>query len=276
MSRLKRRAMKQGAFVVSVMAIAVFSTAAHGAKPRAFVFEPAGDQTIEYFQGEQVALKDGQYASVAMRFIPAIADNKHAWVEVTIENRASQSILVAETSLAATGAGESLKVYTYDELARAEKRAQMWNAVAAGLGAAGNSMAAANAGYSSTTGTYQQNTSARAYGSNGAYAYGNATTNGVYSGTTYNAGEALAAQNAANDRNRQLMADMEAANQQNRNSLETRALRINTLRPEGAITGQIMVDLPRKARNGAAALGLVLTVGEEQFLFSLVEVSAAR
>lgn len=260
-----------------VLAAIMFASPAFGRRgPRVFEFKAAPSQTLEYVQGQQVALQEREFSGVGMQFVPSY-DKRHAWIEVTVRNRGSKPVLVNATSLRASVGGNSLRVYTYQDLARAEHRAEMWRAVAAGLSAAGNSISAANAGYSNTYGTYDSQTNANAYGSGG-YAYGSATTTGSFSSSTYSPGAALAAQNAADARNHQLMADMEAADQRDRSSLDARALRLDTIRPDGVITGQIMIDLPRKARRRAPPVSLQLsfTVGDDHYKFSLVEFSKKK
>src|SRR3569623_2403775 len=76
-----------------------------------------------------------------------------------------------------TAQGEAVPGISYERLVKEEKHRQMWLAIAAGLAAAGNSVAAATAGYSSG--------SFNAYGSGG-------WVQGNYS--SYNAGQAYAAQ----------------------------------------------------------------------------------
>lgn len=138
--------------------------------------------------------------------------------------------------------GEVLHVLTVRELHREERRRMAWAALAAGLAAAGNNIRAANAGYSNSYGTFNTNT----YGQVGSTPfYGNSFTRG--SVTTYNAGQAYAAQSLANRQNAQIFANL--ANQKAAGLQEIKdVIATTTIAPGGAYGGLLQFDIPGKIR----------------------------
>ncbi|MXP27918.1 hypothetical protein GRI58_03660 [Porphyrobacter algicida] len=155
-----------------------------------------------------------------------------------------------------TSSGEPIEMISYERLVKEEKKRRAWAAVAAGLSAMSNSLAASNAGY--TNGTVS------AYGSGG-------WATGTYSG--YNGGQAYAAQsiaNAQNQANFQRLAETNAAAMQ--------ALRVNlrttTIDPGNSFGGQVMYELPKDVRSSKEPVTILIHVkiGDEMhdFLAHLV------
>lgn len=141
-----------------------------------------------------------------------------------------------------------LSVYSYEDLVAEERRRQAWAAIGAGLEAMGDSMSAANAGYSNTYGSYSGNSYSN-YGSNYQHS-------GTFSAQTYDYGAAQAAQNAArakSDANfRRIAEDARKNNAHLANSI----LRKHTVMPQQWHGGEIQFDLPKLTPNG----NLIFTV----------------
>lgn len=241
---------------------------AHAAE-RVFEFVPHAAYHIEFVNGQQIAISDGVSAVVALSFVPAEKRGK-GWIVVNVKNLSPESFVVRESSLRASSGDQPLHVATYDDLLKHQKRKEFWNTFGAGLAAGINDMNAANAGYSYNSGTYSSTTDATAYGSGG-YAHGTAQTTGSYSGVTYDSGVAYAAQAHADEQNARMLAQVEQNNAQERATLESRALRANTLRAGEFTSGMVLIDLPKKSRKRPAILELTLTAGMDEFRFLLQE-----
>lgn len=242
-------------FLISFLALLLTSEAT--ARERVFVISPMEGQQVEYDRGQEAMIVAGRSVTVAFSFYP---ENKKAgWISIAVQNASSEPFEVDEHSLRAWSGGQPLQVFTYQVLAQQQARREAWGSVAAALTAAGNSMNAANAGYSYNSGTYVGRTTAHAYGSAG-YAYGTANTVGTYSGITYNPYVSALAQAEANQRNRQMLDQLSQRNQQARADLASRVLRRTTVSPGEIVTGQILVQLPRSGQ-----LDVAFVAGGEQF-----------
>lgn len=133
------------------------------------------------------------------------------------------------------------KVYSYEELVKKEKNRQAWAAVGAGLSAAGDSMNAANAGYSNTHGNYSGNT----YSSNGGTSF-----SGNYSATTYDYAAANSAQNAARDRASSNANELAARGKENLEYLSALTVKRETVFPGKKYGGMIRFEIPPLADTG--------------------------
>ena len=172
-------------------------------------------------------------------------DRSRSVLIVRVSNRTSRPVTIQEGAVSAQSAAGPLDVLAHTALMKEEKTRQTWAAIGAGIAAAGNSMNASNAGYSSYQGTAY--TSATAYGSGG-YAKANATT--TYSGTAYDGAAAAAAQQRANAENARLFDRLEAEKQMGEQAIEG-ALRTHTVQPGESHAAFVEMELPRQ-RNGAA------------------------
>jgi hypothetical protein len=143
----------------------------------------------------------------------------------------TSDIIVSMPSTSDTPETSQLKVYSYEELVAEEKTRQAWAAAAVGLQSAGDSMNAANAGYSHTYGSYSGSTYSN---------YGTSTqTYGTYKGTT----AAQAAQNAAQARTNANIAQLEAQARNNLGALAS-ILKKETIFPGELRGGLVRVQMP--------------------------------
>ena len=165
---------------------------------------------------------------------------------------------------------QGLRVWTYDDLVAEQKRKQMWMVVAATLAAAGNSMAAANAGYSHTYGSYSGSSSGNIYGTSYS-TYGNnyafdATHRGSYSSTTYDGYKAYMAREVAEAKNERMMQSIMANSQAAMQELSKNILKTNTVEPGGICGGLIAVDGPR-VHDHPTYMEIEVEAGEEIHTF---------
>lgn len=233
-------------------------------------FEPVpGDgQNLEYKDGQATLIASTSRAIVIVTYAPA--DKKTAFVTIGIQNLSDNAFNVSESSVTAVSGSTPLHVMTYAERAKAQKRSEMWASIGAGLAAASNNMAASNAGYSNTYGTYSGNTTATAYGSGG-YATARANTYGTYSGTTYNAGAAFAARQSANAQNQAIFAQQRQNAQLAKQDLDSRAFRANTLSPQEVIFGDVKLNLPKATKGAPAEFSITIDVAGEPVTFRFRE-----
>lgn len=159
---------------------------------------------------------------------------------------------------------EGLHVYTYDELVQEERTRQMWAAIAIGMSGAANSMAAQNAGYSYTTGSYGGTYSGNVYSVPGS-SFGGSYT-GTYTAQTYNPYVARMAQQQAQAQTQEQMRTMAEYGAQAMAELGHSILRLNTVRVGQFCGGQVEVDAP-VVSNDVEKLGFEVRVGEEMHRF---------
>ena len=125
-----------------------------------------------------------------------------------------------------------IKIYSYNDLVKKEKTRQAWAALGAGLQAAGDSMSAANAGYSNTYGSY----------SGSSYSpYSTVNSYGTYSSSTYDYGAANAARMAADARSDARIDRLQAQGSANLGALANNILKKQTVPRGGAHSRQLSV-----------------------------------
>nr|DAG38733.1 MAG TPA: Prokaryotic membrane lipoprotein lipid attachment site [Caudoviricetes sp.] len=138
-----------------------------------------------------------------------------------------------------------LRVYTYDDLVAEERSRQAWAAFAIALSGVSNSIAASNAGYSYTTGTYSGSYGGNIYSPYGPSSYGyDGTYSGTYSGTTYNPYISQLAQQQATDKMTSQLMSIESKSNSVVESLGNSILRYNTVYPNSICGGQVEIDAP--------------------------------
>lgn len=172
------------------------------------------------------------------------------WIAVT--NTSPTPITIGPENISVrTNDGRLLDVIPPEQLMREAQRSAFMTRLAAGLEAASNSMQAANAGYSNSSGTYSG--TASAYGSGGGYAYGRYS--GSYVGTQYNAAAAAQAQIAANAQNAQIASEANAQANAVIAGAQDGALQRQTIAPGTQYVTPVTVG-----RLPGSTTGLVMTV----------------
>jgi hypothetical protein len=228
---------------IILIALLLFGSASTLGAARDFQPVPSEGQTIEYKDGKAFLIIKGERMHLGVHFVQQSSST--GWLAVIAQNVSDQPFNISETSFAISSSGLALKVYTYSELQKKERNRQAWIAVANGFAAAGNSYSASTAGNNYSYGSYNSRTNATVSGY-GTTAYGTANTTGTYSGYSYNAGAAYAAQADANRKNQEIFDRSAKDALASAENLEARALKANTVSPGEVVTGQVMLDLPKK------------------------------
>jgi len=255
--------MKKYVLAASVAALA--STPALATKFQMQV-APAGQQVSRMEEG--VAAVDDAMQSSSVRLVQADGDfKKRASIGVVVMNNGSAPFNFGPENVTATLAdGTPVPIITYEQLAHEERRRETWAAIAAGLGALGNSMSAASSGWYSGTAHYSGST----FGSFGSTPY-SATTYGTATVTGYSAAQAQVAQSVANQENEANFERMAAQNAANKKALSG-YMRTTTVDPQQMFGGSILFDVPKAAfqAKGDVPVTFVVTVSGEQHKFNAV------
>jgi hypothetical protein len=192
----------------------LFSTANLSAKYKIIKTSPSNTSNV----------KNSPFAGMAKFFGVAKAE---ASMENSEENSINQSSVVNI---------ENLKVLSYEELLKEEKDKQASQAFAAALSSVGRSMQAANAGRSYNSGTYS------GYGNS--YGGQQYNTFGSYSGYTYNAAAAQAAQSAVRAETSDDFARISAEGKLNEAQLARTILKKQTVSAGQWYGGTVVISMP--------------------------------
>lgn len=155
-----------------------------------------------------------------------------------------------------------VQIFSYDQLVKKEKARQAWAALGAGMQAAGDSMAAANAGYSHSYGNY----SSTSYSTNSTV-----KTYGSYSGTTYDYGAANAAQSAATARANANMGKINADGRANLEALSRNILKKQTVPRGGIHGGLVRMKMPSLAKTGALTLTVDIANEKHVLVYDVIK-----
>lgn len=181
--------------VVAAVALAFIGAPASAAK---FTMQlNAGSEQVSRMESG-IAAVDNSTPGSSVRLIQAEGNlKKRGLIQLLVMNHGDTPFNFGPENVTAKLAdGTPVAIITYEQLVREEKRRQTWAAVAAGLAAASNSMAAANSGYYHGTGTYSGST----FGTFGSTPY-QSSTFGTATVSGYDYGQAQVAQSIANQQN---------------------------------------------------------------------------
>ena len=237
-------------YTVVVAAIISFSPHAHASNK--LDLAATGEQVSRMESGLEVIDSDQKLSSVRI-FENEQPVKKRGTMTVLIFNAGDKSFnLGSENVVLETEAGESIAIIPYERLEKEVKNKQRWAAIATGLAAASNSIAASNAGYS--------NGNVTAYGRGG---YSTATFN------SYNSGAAYQAQALVNLQNRQSFDRLAHANTAAKEGLGVN-LRTTTIDPGASFGGQIVYELPKQLRKvkGPLPIRVKVKAGDEEHVFA--------
>ena len=201
---------------------------------------PSEGQKSVFKDGRKTLISIKQNSVVVAPDTETVTSGQRGDFVIAVNNGTSQDILFSTEDVTASantnGQLTALKVFSYDELIAEEKNRKTWAAVAAALQGVGDSMNAANAGYSKTYGTY----SGSAYSN-----YGKSVSGyGSYSSTTYNYAAAQAARNTAQANSEARFARLDAEGRENLKNLSSTILKKETIFPGAWHGGIVKVDLP--------------------------------
>lgn len=217
--------------------------------------------------GKQVARYEGGVRAIAssldkssIRFVPSeLPVKKRGQIQVVVMNHDMTPFNFGPENVRAHLAdGTVVPIITYDQLRREEKKRQTWAAIAAGLGAVGNAMSAANAGHYSGH--------SFSSGRVGSTSYSGRTS---FSG--YNAGVAHLAQANASMQNQMMFSQMSENNAARMNALKEN-IRTTTVDPENMVGGAIVFEIPKASRSSKAPIPVKFSVdaGGETHVFDVV------
>ena len=229
-------------------------------------------------EGQKSVFKDGRKTLISIKQnsvavapdTETVTSGQRGDFVIAVNNGTSQDILFSTEDVTASantnGQFTSLKVLSYDELIAEEKNRKAWAAVAAALQGVGDSMNAANAGYSKTYGTY----SGSAYSN-----YGKSVSGyGSYSSTTYNYTAAQAARNTPQANSEARFARLDAESRENLKNLSSTILKKETIFPGAWHGGIVKVDLPEVVEQ-PQEIKLVVNVAGEHHEFKFTQEKVA-
>lgn len=220
----------------------------------------AGD--VRFIQGVPSVRSLGPSSRVFLAPTGATTDpDKRIVFQVFIENRGPAPINVGpENFTAETLAGKPLRIYTAEKLENEARQQALDVKVGAALSAASNSMVAANAGRTYTTGTFSGNS----FGTVGGIAVSR-STNGGFTSTTYDTGAAASARFQAASLNREIYSDAQAARQSIMANSQVGAFQRQTLAPWAPYTSLVTFDRLPDRKSGIVVR---LLIGEDLHVFT--------
>lgn len=224
---------------------------------------PSPSQTIRYDRGI-ASIDSVQKRSVVRVVNVAGNDNKTVSFVIGVLNADGQPLNFGPENVTIRPVGmQPLALTTYEQAMEAERKKQGREKFWSGLAAFGRALSAADAGNTYSSGIYS-GTASGYVGNNLVTAH----TSGIYSGTHYNSGAALAAQRNARELNAQDRANLEQR-WANRSADSSNLLRTTTVDPGmmygGIATFPISKEL-RKAR-GPASVTIEVDVAGEKHIF---------
>jgi hypothetical protein len=244
--------MKQFTIVIALLVVGGCTTTT------SLSLDPQAGQELVYDNGMPLAISVSDRTTVAFGLSEKVFENNtNLKFTVMVHNNSDSSILFDDGQITAQLDAprdinkKIIKVYSYDELMADIKKKEQWAAVAAALGAVGNSMSASTAGRSTTTGTYS----------------GTAST-GVYSSTTYDPAVARAASDAADEKNQKLFDDVKNNAQAQRQHVDG-VLRDHTVSPGSWHSGHIFMSNPGSSVNSKITVQIVF--GEDIHVFDVIQ-----
>jgi hypothetical protein len=241
------------------VAIAAISSAAD-ARGLKMTFTAHEGQTLRMDAG--LAAISGNLPNSSARILQPEGDvRKRGSFSLAVFNAGKTPFNIGPENVSITFAdGSTGTVITYERLVKEEKKRQMWLAAATILGAAADSMSAANAGYTSGSASYSSTTNGR---------YGSTTTYGTAYYSGYDAAAARSAQDAANARTDANVASLIDYDQRALAALKVN-LRTTTVDPGQSVGGAIMFEVPKPLRGSKQPLQMVIhvTTGAETHDFA--------
>lgn len=224
---------------------------------------PSAAQTIRYDRG--IASIDSVQEHSVVRFVNVAGnDKKTVSFVIGVVNAGDQPLNFGPENVTIRPAGmKTIALTTYEQAIEAGRKKQKKEKFWAGVAAFGRGLSAADAGNTYSSGSYSGTASGYVENS-----HVTAQTSGIYSGTQYNSGSALAAQRNARDMNAQDRAALEQR-WASRSATTGNLLRTTTVDP-GAMYGGIAIFPISKELNSTRApvqVTIEVDVGGEKHTF---------
>lgn len=221
---------------------------------------PGAGQKHVFKQGKKALWSDKKILVLVYPATESFKSNERPTIIVSVYNKSGRSFDFSTDNIKAYSDGVEIKIYTYEELAEEIRRKYNRAALAAALSGLANSMSAANAGHTYSSGSYNSSI----YSNTGGSAYGY----GTYSGHTYNPAVAQQAQRAANAETQANMASIKQQSEQAMSNLSSTILRKETVMPKTWFGGYIKLDALSRP-DEEHIINLVIKVRGESHRFKL-------
>jgi tetratricopeptide (TPR) repeat protein len=238
----------------------VVGASSSAAAPREMFIVPYGDQRLEYESGVRMVVSEGRFVVVAD--VEGI-NGKTGWIGLSIYNPTEESINFTEESVLAREPLGPMKLLRSADILKKERRKQVWENIGAGLVAGANSYSASQSGNYTARGNFsgQVNT----YGNRGT---SQSTVRGNYTVSGNDPAATQLALMRASYENRRLISSVQGNQAAREAQLSEMLLRSETIRPGGAHSGRLQVQLPPKIRRKATqAFNIAVNVGGEDHHF---------
>jgi len=219
-----------------------------------FAVTPSAVQTIRYDRG--IASIDSVQEHSIVRVVKVAGnDKKTVSFVIGVVNAGSQPLNFGPENISVRPAGmKPIALTTYEQAIEAERKKQGREKFWAGVGAFGRGLSAADAGNTYSSGIYSG--TASGYVGNNLVT---AQTSGIYSGTQYNSGAALAAQHSAQEMNAQDRANLEAR-WAARSSANGNLLRTTTVYPGMMYGGIAIFPISREIQKARGLVQITIEV----------------
>lgn len=224
---------------------------------------PSGAQSVRYTSGISSVDSIQKFTAARIVNVPNHDKNSVSFA-VAVENRGSASFNFGPESITIRPADmQPIALTTYEQVMEAERKRQARENFRSGLAAFGRGLSASQAGTSYSSGMYS--------GTSTGYVGGNLATvqsNGIYSGTQYDPGAAMAAQRNAQELNAEDRANLEA--QRAARSTENSVLLRTTTVDPGAMYGGLVsfpVSAELKKAHGPVQVSIEIDVASERHVF---------
>lgn len=233
---------------------------ASAAAPREMVIVPYGDQRLEYESGVRMVVSEARFVVVAD--VEGI-NGKTGWIGLSIYNPTNESVNFTDDSVLAREALGPMKLLRSADILKKERRKQVWENIGAGLIAGANSYSASQTGNYTARGNFSGQVNS--YGNRG---NSQSTVRGNYTVSGNDPAATQVALMRANYENRQLISSVQGNQAARETQLSQMLLRSETIRPGGAHTGRLQVQLPPKLRSKSTqAFNIAVNVGGEDHHF---------
>jgi len=225
------------------------------------------EQGRVYQDGRETIISSKNH-TVAISLESSIIDSDVANFIVAVKNEAGKDIVFSTENMSAmfydadSRSKMDLKIFNYEELVYQENEKQKWAKFGAALQGLSESMNAANAGHSYTSGTVFGS----AYTNTGTTIHGS----GFYSSHTYDQGAAAAAQANANARSQERFDRLNAEGKANLDKLSSNILKKQTISPGNWHGGIVKIQIPQ-IKNKTNSLAININIANEIHSFAFTQ-----
>lgn len=239
-----------------IFIFALSMSVGYSADREVHVFPRTGQEKILQ-RGREVVVSRG---ACTVMVEPSPYKEKRLWLSIMYINATPLQQTMYAERISAQSQGKSLRIFLADDILKAEKRSHMWEDIGVGLVAGLNSYAAGQQGQYTESGTVsgEVQDGARNYGFRGSY---------VASG--FDPSVNASAVREANATNGRMIAELEAQQQLELESLDDALLYSQTLGAGETLGGRVQVEIPRRERRKAQSFELSVEACGSSHLFEM-------